>query len=227
MFTAFAKNIRRNAEKRRGGIALISGSASSLLRGKEPGDDAVEGKNLKEEDCMGNMGVTDTSRNFRLFSGDVNSVANQQDATSRDERSAEASPSASQQKLKNPIEELAAKEGVYRSSATQVSGSKIRNITTEEDFYQTIGDGVVVIDFWATWCGPCRLQSTILEKVGDKMGDKATFAKVNADELVNIAAQFGIAGVPAIVIFKDGKVSKQFMGIQQEALLERDISGLL
>ena len=79
--------------------------------------------------------------------------------------------------------------------------------------------GVVVIDFWAPWCGPCKMQTPILEKVAAAVGDKAVIAKVNVDEAPELAAKFGIRSIPTLVILKDGENKQQFVGLQQEAAL--------
>ena len=79
--------------------------------------------------------------------------------------------------------------------------------------------GVVLIDFWAPWCGPCKMQTPILEKVAAAVGDKAVIAKVNVDEAPELAAKFGIRSIPTLVILKDGENKQQFVGLKQEAEL--------
>lgn len=73
----------------------------------------------------------------------------------------------------------------------------------------------VIIDFWAPWCGPCRTQGPILDQVSLLAGDRAIVAKVNVDEEQQLAAQFGVQSIPTLVILRDGKVIKQFVGVQQ------------
>ena len=79
--------------------------------------------------------------------------------------------------------------------------------------------GVVLVDFWAPWCGPCKMQTPILEKVAVAVGDKAVIAKVNVDEAPDLAAKFGIRSIPTLVLLKDGENKQQFVGLQQEAAL--------
>jgi thioredoxin 1 len=87
------------------------------------------------------------------------------------------------------------------------------------NFTETIATGTVLVDFWAPWCGPCKMQTPILDNVADKVGDKAVIAKVNVDESPTLAAQFGVRSIPTLILFKDGQKVRDFIGLQQEAAL--------
>jgi thioredoxin 1 len=87
------------------------------------------------------------------------------------------------------------------------------------NFNETIAKGTVLVDFWAPWCGPCKMQGPILDKVADKVGDKAVIAKVNVDENAPLAAHFGVRSIPTLILFKDGQKVRDFIGVQQEAAL--------
>lgn len=89
----------------------------------------------------------------------------------------------------------------------------------DADFQQQIQNGVTLVDFWAPWCGPCRMQTPILEQVVQKVGDQAVIAKVNVDEAPGVAAQFGIRSIPTLILFKDGSPVQQFVGVQTEEVL--------
>ena len=80
-------------------------------------------------------------------------------------------------------------------------------------------DKVVLIDFWAPWCGPCRIQGPILDLVSSRIGDKAIVAKVNVDEDPNLATPFGIQAIPTLIILKGGKIVQRFTGVQQADVL--------
>ena len=77
----------------------------------------------------------------------------------------------------------------------------------------------VLIDFWAPWCGPCRMQGPILDQVSDTLGAKAIVAKVNVDEEPQLAATFSVQSIPTLVVLKGGQVVKRWVGVQQAPTL--------
>ena len=77
---------------------------------------------------------------------------------------------------------------------------------TAENFDEVTKSGVVLVDFWATWCGPCKMLGPVLDKVAAEIGDTAVIAKVNVEEAQDIAAKFGVRSIPAIFILKNGEV---------------------
>ncbi len=90
---------------------------------------------------------------------------------------------------------------------------------TDSEFAATISQGTVLVDFWAPWCGPCRMQGPILEQVAATVGAKAVIAKVNVDENPESAGRFGVRSIPMLILFKEGQPVKQFVGVQDQKTL--------
>jgi thioredoxin 1 len=78
----------------------------------------------------------------------------------------------------------------------------------------------VLLDFWAEWCGPCKMIAPLLDEVADKYEDKLDVVKLNVDENPNTAQKFGIRSIPTLILFKDGAVQAQMMGAMPKSQLE-------
>ena len=92
-------------------------------------------------------------------------------------------------------------------------------IIEEKDFQKTIQSGIVLVDFYADWCGPCRMLTPILEQLSKEFEDKIKVVKVDVDAAQNVAAQFDITSVPTIIVFKDGVQKVKSVGL-------KDLNGL-
>jgi len=100
---------------------------------------------------------------------------------------------------------------------------------TDGDFDQTVQNSEmpVLVDFWAPWCGPCRMLAPILEQIANEYAGKAKICKVNTDESRDTAVEFGITAIPTLILFKDGKVQKKWVGLTSKNDITNTIDGLL
>lgn len=95
---------------------------------------------------------------------------------------------------------------------------------TKDTFSQNIENGVTLVDFWAPWCGPCKMQLPIVEELSQELEGKATIAKINVDEEPELASQFGVMSIPTLILFKDGQPVDKMVGLQSKDALKNKIS---
>ena len=87
--------------------------------------------------------------------------------------------------------------------------------------------GVVVVDFWASWCGPCKMLAPTIDKLAEQYDGKAVVGKVNVDDEQALAVQYGVMSIPTLVYFKDGKEVERKVGVQPIGTLSSAIDALL
>ena len=97
----------------------------------------------------------------------------------------------------------------------------------KDNFEQSIANGVALVDFWASWCGPCKMQLPIIEEFSSEMEGKATIGKVNVDEELELAQSFGIQSIPTLILFKDGKPVKKLVGLHSKESLYEEVNQVL
>jgi thioredoxin 1 len=100
---------------------------------------------------------------------------------------------------------------------------------TNDNFQAEVLDSkrVALVDFWAEWCGPCRMIGPVVEELSKEYGDKALISKCNVDEQGEVAAQFGIRSIPTILFFKDGELVDRVVGAVPKSTLKQKVDELL
>ena len=88
---------------------------------------------------------------------------------------------------------------------------------TDATFDGEIAAGSIIVDFWAPWCGPCRMVGPVIDEIAQEHGDTVTVGKVNVDENPAIAQKYGIMSIPTIILFKDGEAAKKVIGARSKA----------
>jgi thioredoxin 1 len=88
-------------------------------------------------------------------------------------------------------------------------------VLDDSNFTSTVATGVTLVDFWAPWCGPCRMIAPLIDKVAERVQGKAKVAKINTDEGQDSAMQYGVQSIPTLIIFKDGKEVERLVGASQ------------
>lgn len=100
--------------------------------------------------------------------------------------------------------------------------TEVTDATFEESVLKS--DKPVLVDFWAPWCGPCRMVSPIVDQIAEENSEKLTVVKVNTDENLETASKYGITSIPALYVFKGGEVAKTIIGARPKPALEDELS---
>ena len=85
----------------------------------------------------------------------------------------------------------------------------------------------VLVDFWATWCGPCRALNVVLEEIATEIGEDAKIVKINVDENSELAGEYGIRGIPTMIFFRDGQAKKTLVGAQSKEEIQKNFKEIL
>lgn len=103
-----------------------------------------------------------------------------------------------------------------------------KNVTTAS-FQADVLDNPkpVMVDFWAEWCGPCRMVSPILDEIATEYADKIDIVKVNVDEEPQLAMQYGVTGIPMMAVFQGGTIAKQMVGARPKTAIVEDLAAFL
>lgn len=98
---------------------------------------------------------------------------------------------------------------------------------TDGNFKKVIQKGVTLVDFWAPWCMPCKIQGPVVNELADLMHEKATISKLNIDDNKRVAGELGIRSIPTIIIFKNGKPVKKLVGVKSLNVLKKSVLEVL
>ena len=100
---------------------------------------------------------------------------------------------------------------------------------TDQSFEADVltADKPVLVDFWAEWCGPCRMIAPALEEIAADLGEKVTIAKINIDENPEVPGRYGVRGIPTMILFRDGQESKRVIGAMPKRRLEAELEPAL
>ena len=98
---------------------------------------------------------------------------------------------------------------------------------TNDNFEATVNEGVSLVDFWAPWCGPCRMLAPVIDELAEDFDGKANICKVNTDEQQDLAVKYGIRSIPTILFMKDGEVVDQMIGAASKQAFADKITSLL
>lgn len=97
---------------------------------------------------------------------------------------------------------------------------------TNDNFEATVNEGISLVDFWAPWCGPCRMLAPVIDELAEEFEGKANICKVNTDEQQDLAVKHGVRSIPTIVFMKDGEVVDTLVGAQSKQALADKLNSL-
>lgn len=113
-------------------------------------------------------------------------------------------------------------EGVFMGNHS----SAVKHFDTA-NFTESVSKGVVLVDFYADWCGPCRMMTPILENLATELNDKVTIGKVDIDASGDVASSFGITSIPTLILFKNGQEVNRIVGLKDANSLKKIINSNL
>jgi thioredoxin 1 len=103
-----------------------------------------------------------------------------------------------------------------------MASDKIKTVT-DSNFDDTIKEGLVLVDFWAPWCGPCRMLAPAVDGLAEEFNGRATVAKMDVDENPDVPSRFAIRGIPTLLLFKGGEVAETVVGVRSKEDLAKMI----
>jgi thioredoxin 1 len=131
-------------------------------------------------------------------------------------------------KKEEAIDAQGSKSAGHKIDTAPLSGAEPIHVT-DETFEQMVLNAPVpaMVDFWAPWCGPCRMVAPIIEDLAKKYDGRAVIAKINTDENLKIAGQMGIMGIPTLILFKNGQEVDRVVGFAPQRVVEEKLKAVL
>lgn len=96
-------------------------------------------------------------------------------------------------------------------------------VLSNKNFNPVTKSGLVLVDFWAAWCGPCKMMAPVLNEVAEEAGDSVTIAKLNVDHNPDLSQRFKIRSIPTLILFKEGKEIQRYMGVKPKRFLLQEL----
>ena len=108
-----------------------------------------------------------------------------------------------------------------------MAASNLIKLLSDDNFDDNVSSGVVLVDFYADWCGPCRMLTPVVEELAQEMSGQMVVAKVDTDQAVNVATKFEVTSIPTLILFKDGQVVKRVVGLKDLDALRKMVNEAL
>jgi len=107
-----------------------------------------------------------------------------------------------------------------------VADHKKIKLLTDQNFSQQIKKGVILVDFWASWCAPCKMMSPVINEVADSISENKSVGKLNVELYRTVPSKYNIRSIPTMILFKDGKEVNRFIGIRSKEFLLNEMNAL-
>ncbi|MCH9608678.1 MAG: Thioredoxin [Chlamydiales bacterium] len=108
-----------------------------------------------------------------------------------------------------------------------MAASNLIKVLNDDNFDENVASGTVLVDFYADWCGPCRMLTPIVEELAQEMTGDLVVAKVDTDQSVNVASKFEVTSIPTLILFKNGQVVKRVVGLKDLDALRKMVQEVL